>query len=138
MTNSHPNPPVYDKETRSRMSKKNALPGQQALPGINAKKYAYDALLNDNPTPNTLAEAERFFRRRCDVLIKQKQDHDFLRVVLKDKDNKAETEKHEFSRELDIYDRKKWEANYIDVAQRVHAYWLDIEGPKYDTPSASN
>lgn len=104
---------------------------QQSIPGINANKYAYDAILSESPCPETTQQAESFFRKYCIATITQKKDHDYLRVVLKDTDLNENKEKHEYSKELPIDNKKSWNEGYIEIAQKAHAVWLDLIGPKY-------
>lgn len=104
---------------------------QISLPGINRKQYAYDALLKDNPTPNNTKEAEVFFRKHTDTLIKLKEDIDYIRVVLKGEDEGADKQKREYSKELSIHDMKERDKQFVELAAKVHADWLELEEPKY-------
>ena len=104
---------------------------QNTLPGINPKAYAYKALLENNPSPRNMEEAEAFFRHRTETLIRLREDHDFLRVVLKETNLAEEKEKHEYMIELSITNRAEREEKYIDLAVKVHTAWLELEAPKY-------
>lgn len=104
---------------------------QMNFPGINRKKELYEGLLRENPTPTTEREAEAFFRKHTDALLKLKEDHDFIRVVLKGTDTEEEKEKHEYTATLDLFNREKRARAFIDLAQKVHALWLDMEEPKH-------
>lgn len=104
---------------------------QTSISGINRKTLAYDGLLADNPTPNTVKEAEQFFRAHCEALIKFRKDHDFLRVVLKDTGVEEEKEKHEYTTELSIFNKTERDEKFLEIAQKIHALWLDLEEPKY-------
>jgi hypothetical protein len=106
---------------------------QIGLPGINSKTLAYQGLLNNNPTPDTVADAEKFFRTHTETLIRLREDHDFLRVVLKETGVEEEKEKHEYTTELSISNLVERNAKYLSLAQKVHALWLELEEPKYQT-----
>jgi hypothetical protein len=106
---------------------------QTTLPGINRKNLAYNGLLIANPTPDTVADAEKFFRTHTETLIRLKEDHDFLRVVLKDTGVEEEKEKHEYTTELSITNILERNSKYLNLAQKVHALWLELEEPKYQS-----
>jgi len=105
---------------------------QMLLPGVNPKEYAFKGLLAENPRPSTLSEAEAFFRKHTDTLIKLKEDHDFLRVVLKETNSDEEEEKHQYTIELPLDDPEEREDRYIDLAAKVHDMWVELEAPKHE------
>lgn len=119
-------------KTESNTKTDTTVSKQINLPGLNPKVYAYKALLEKNPTPSTVAEAEKFFRENTDALIKLKKDHDFFRVVLKESNVAEEKEKHEHTTELSICDEQEREHQFIEFAGKVHAMWLDLVAPKYE------
>jgi hypothetical protein len=104
---------------------------QQTLPGVNPKKYAYDGFLKENPTPTTYEQAEKFFRQHTRTQIKLNHDHDEVRVVLKETGKTEDKEKHEYTIELPLSDKDQRSEQWIELAEKVHAMWLDLEAPKY-------
>lgn len=104
---------------------------QQNLPGIDPKQLAYEGLKKAYPVPTDHASAERFFRDKCDALIKIRRDNDFLRVVLKDTNVDEEKEKHEYTAELPLDDEDEWTERYVAVAVKAHTAWLNLEAPKH-------
>lgn len=104
---------------------------QPSLPGISPLRLAYDALLKEFPTPDSIQDAEKFFRSHTRAQITLNKDHDQFKVVLKQSSLEEDKEKHEYVTELDVYDKETRDKQYIDLAQKIHAMWLDVIAPKY-------
>lgn len=104
---------------------------QQPLPGLNPGKYAYDALIADNPEPTTLKEAKDFLRKHAIVTLIWKKDHDLARIVLKLTDARENKQKTQWECELPIFNQDEYDAVVIEYAQLAHTAFIDIATQKY-------
>lgn len=103
---------------------------QQHLPGISPKRYAYDALIKAYPQPETVKDAQKFLRDKCDALIKWKSDHDHFRAVLKGMDKEEDKEKHQYEAELPLNNSDEYNRRLVGQTVKLWHEWLELEANK--------